>query len=71
MSSLDNIKWLKKRYQKSTMPKYLKTNLEMEQDQEIKEVFMKIDFDGSGKIDVNELRKMFQQNGIDLSKKEI
>ncbi len=53
------------------MPKYLKTNLEMEQDQEIKEVFMKIDFDGSGKIDVNELRKMFQQNGIDLSKKEI
>jgi hypothetical protein len=26
---------------------------------------------GSGKIDVNELRKMFQLNGIELSKKEI
>ena len=31
----------------------------MEQDQEIKDVFNKIDFDGSGKIDVHELRKMF------------
>ena len=43
----------------------------MEQDQESKDVFMKIDFDGSGKIDVHELRSMFQQNGIELSKKEI
>ena len=40
-------------------PKYLKTRQELQKDQEILDVFTKIDFDGSGKIDVGELKSMF------------
>lgn len=34
-------------------------------------MFAKIDYDHSGKIDMNELRHMFEQNGIILSPEEI
>jgi Ca2+-binding EF-hand superfamily protein len=34
-------------------------------------VFQKIDFDGSGKIDMGELQRMFLENDIELSMDEI
>ena len=50
---------------------YLKTRQELEQDQEIKDVFNKIDYDKSGKIEVGEMHSMFSSNGIELSRDEI
>lgn len=71
MSANDNVNWLKKRFTQHAQPKYLKTRQELQKDQEILDVFTKIDFDGSGKIDVGELRRMFSQNGIHLTREEI
>ena len=66
-----SIQWFKKRHGKTARDKYLKTRQELEQDQEIQDVFAKIDYDLSGKVDVSELRSMFQQNGIEMNREEI
>ena len=68
LSFSDSINWLKRRYSKTAKKKYLLTKLEMEQENEVKEVFEKIDFDKSGKIDVKEMKLMFESNGIDLTR---
>ena len=48
LSYTDSITWLKKRHMKTAHSKYLKTREEMKTDQEIAEVFEKIDYDKSG-----------------------
>ena len=65
------ISWFKKRHGKTARDQYLKTRQELQQDREIKDVFTKIDYDYSGRVDVSELHQMFQSNGIEMSLKEI
>lgn len=71
LNTSDSINWLKKRHQRTAKVQYLKTRLELQQDQEIRDVFTKIDYDNSGKIDVGEMHYMFTSNGIELSRDEI
>ena len=71
MQTSDYVHWLKSRYKQTAKKKYLKTRKEREEDREIHDVFTKIDYDCSGQIDVSELRNMFSQNGIELSRSEI
>ena len=59
LSCTDSLTWLKKRHMKTAKTHYLKSKQEIKTDQEISEVFTKIDYDKSGKIDVNEMRDMF------------
>ena len=68
LNSFDSLNWLKKRYQRTAKVQYLKTRLEIEEDQEIEDVFQKIDYDKSGKIDVKELHHMFLSNGIEMNR---
>lgn len=71
LNSFDSINWLKKRHNQTAKAHYLKTKQELEKDQEIEDVFQKIDYDCSGRIDVQELHAMFLQNGVDMSRDEI
>jgi hypothetical protein len=71
LSTNDTINWLKKRHRGTAQAQYLKTRQEIQQDEEIQEVFTKIDYDKSGKIDIGELHQMFQSNGIEMTREEI
>ena len=62
---------MKKRCGQTAADRYLKTREELARDNEIEAVFTKIDYDGSGKIDIKELRRMFAENGVDLTRDEI
>lgn len=64
LSFSDSINWLKRRHQKTAQAHYLKTREEIQKEHEIEEVFQKIDYDGSGQIDVKELHYMFASNGV-------
>lgn len=66
-----SINWLKTRCQTTAQPQYLKTRDELDQEQEVKDVFMRIDYDCSGKIDMTEMGKVFKNNGINMSRDEI
>ena len=59
-----SIDWLKSRYKMSANEKYLKTKNELDQDQEIADVFQKIDYDMSGEIDISELHNICIENGL-------
>ena len=66
-----SINWLKTRCQSTAQPRYLKTRDELDQEQEVKDVFTRIDYDGSGKIDMTEMGKVFKNNGINMTRDEI
>lgn len=67
----ESLNWFKKRHGQTAQIQYLKTKEEIVQDQEIEEVFQKIDFNQSGKIDMKELHFMFLSNGIQMTMQEI
>jgi Ca2+-binding EF-hand superfamily protein len=65
------IYWLKSRHQKTANPRYLKTRDELDQEQEVKDVFTRIDYDCSGRIEMSEMHKVFVNNGIQMNKEEV
>ena len=71
MSQMNQINWLKKRHCDTTQAHYLKTGEEIMQEQEMQEIFAKIDTNNSGKVDVDELHFLFASNGVNISKPEI
>ena len=64
MSELPSLHWMKSRHTKTANSKYLKTRDELDQEQEVKDVFTRIDYDCSGSIDTHEMYKVFKANGI-------
>ena len=63
--------WLKKRYSSTTYKDYLMNQEELIQNNNIESLFRKFDTDHSNGLDMQELFKMFKENGINLHRKII
>ena len=63
--------WLRKRHIKTANIKYLKSDDQVEQEEDINDCFQKIDLDNSGTLDVQELHQALNENGLKISKAEI
>ena len=71
MRTLQSLQWLRSRHQTTANQKYLKSLDQVEQDQNTKDVFSKIDYDQSGTIEISELNKVFIDNGLYISNEEL
>ena len=71
LNNIHTIKWLRKRASENTQIQYLNNASELEQHQAIVRVFNKFDDDGSGTLEVAELRDMFELNNIDITSDEL
>ena len=71
MRTLQSLQWLRSRHQTTANQKYLKSLDQVEQDQNTKDVFSKIDYDQSGTIEISELNKVFVENGLYISNEEL
>jgi Ca2+-binding EF-hand superfamily protein len=56
--------WFRRRHLQTTNQKYLKTNEQVEQEEDVNECFMKIDTDNSGTLDVQEMYYAMNENGL-------
>lgn len=71
MHEFSTLNWFKKRFPSSTKERYLYSNEEMHQIETAIEVFKDCDQDKSGTLEVEEVYCMFQQNGINISRKKL
>ena len=71
MHEFSTLNWLKKRFPSSTKERYLYSNEEMNQIQMATELFKDYDQDNSGTLEVEEVYSMFQQEGINISRKKL
>ena len=56
--------WFRRRHLKTTNQKYLKTDQQFEQEEDVNDCFQKIDIDKSGTLDVQEMHQAMNENGL-------
>ena len=56
--------WFRRRHPKTTTQKYLKTDQQFEQEEDVNDCFQKIDIDKSGTLDVQEMHQAMNENGL-------
>lgn len=56
--------WFRRRHLKTANQKYLKTDQQFEQEEDVNDCFQKIDLDNSGTLDVQEMHQAMNENGL-------
>lgn len=63
--------WFKKRSSKNAHSHYCQTNNQVKIDQIIDEMFARLDSDGGGTLDMNEIAALFESNGVPMTMEQV